>query len=282
LLSRSERRIDKFSYTSTRSWVNGETSIEVWADLSQYGNTVFLDTFNVSTVSTNLDFEISQRQSGSAAPLGYANLAVNLVGNPYDPKWFQVGAVDAGGWLRLGGEGIANAFPGGSPSAMVKHSFIESKHFQIDYDILGYTMPEAGGWAGVKILDSTGTPQFLNGGDGFGFMFSGSGNGLAFDGQTQNYSFPDGTFDPTATNHISLEVVTGGWDGSKSGKTTISLRANGKLIRTFTLKHNYKGNYISMYYALPSVGNPNVCTFDNLKVTIAPSAYANLAARQRV
>jgi hypothetical protein len=270
--------VTKFTYSSTRTWVNGTTTINVWADLGKSGNTVFLDTFNVSANSTNLDFQIAQRQSGSAASIGYANLAVNLKGNPYDPKWFQVGAADATGWLRLGGEGTANAFPGASPSVMVKHSFIESKHFLVEYDILGYTEPDAGGWAGVKILDSTGTPQFLNGGDGFGFMFSGNGNGLAFDGGTQIYSFANGTFDPVANNHMSLEVVTGGWDGARTGQTTISLRANGKLIRTFTLKKNYKGNYISMYYALPAVGFPNVCTFDNLKVTIAPSAYANVTS----
>ena len=38
----------KFTYTSSKAWVNGETTIEVWADLSKYGNTVFLDSFNVS------------------------------------------------------------------------------------------------------------------------------------------------------------------------------------------------------------------------------------------
>ena len=135
----------KFTYSCVKGWVNGETTIDVWADLSQYGNTVFLDSFNVSANSTNLDAEIAQRQSGSAAPLGYASLAVNLKGNPLDPKWFQVGAPDANGWLRLGGEGTANASPGGSPSVMVKHSFIESKHFLMEYDILGYTDPDAGG-----------------------------------------------------------------------------------------------------------------------------------------
>ena len=268
----------KFTYLSRPGWVNGETTINVWADLSKSGNTVFLDTFSVSAISTNLDFEINQRQSGSAAPVGYANLAVNLKGNPYDPNWFQVGAADAQGWLRLGGEGTANVAPGGSPSVMVKHSFIESKHFQVEYDILGYTEPDAGGWAGVKILDSTGTPQFLNGGDGLGFMFSGNGSGLVFDAGNQIYSFAGGIFDPLATNHLSLEVVTGGWDGSRSGKTTLSLKANGKFIRTFTVKHNYKGNFISLYYALPSPGYPNVCKFDNLKVTIAPSAFANVAS----
>ena len=201
---------------------------------------------------------------------------MNLKGNPLDPKWFQVGAADANGWLRLGGEGTANVSPGGSPSVMVKHSFIESKHFLMEYDIVGYTDTDANGWAGVKILDSTGTPQFLNGGDGLGFMFSGNGSGLVFDGGTQNTSFASGTFTPDASTHIGLEVVTGGWDGSTKGKTTVSLTANGSLIRTITLKHNYKGNYISMYYALPTVGHPNVGQFDNLKVTIAPSAYANV------
>jgi len=265
----------KFTYTSTSGWVNGDTTIDVWADLSIYGNTVFLDTFNVSADSTNLDFEIAQRQSGSAAPVGYASLAVNLVGNPLDPKWFQVGAPDANGWLRLGGEGTANAFPGGSPSVMVKHSFIESKHFLMEYDIVGYTDTAAGGWAGIKLLDSTGTPQFLNGGDGFGFMFSGDGSGLVFDGGNQNSSFPSGTFDSTATNHISFEVVTAGWDGSSKGQTILSLVTNGQPMGAYKINHNYNGNYISLYYALPAVGHPNVCEFDNLKVTIAPSAYAN-------
>ena len=53
----------KFTYLSRPGWVNGETTINVWADLSKSGNTVFLDTFSVSAISTNLDFEINQRQS---------------------------------------------------------------------------------------------------------------------------------------------------------------------------------------------------------------------------
>ena len=265
-----------FTYSSSPGWVNGATTISVWADLSIYGNTVFLDTFNVSADSTNLDFEMSERQSGSAAPVGYASLAVNLVGNPLDPKWFQVGAPDADGWLRLGGQGTANAFPGGSPSVMVQHSFIESEHFLMEFDIVGYTDTAAGGWAGTKFLDSTGTPQFLNGGDGFGFEFTGDGSGMVFDGQNSFGSFPAGSFDPGATNHLSFEVVTGGWDGSTKGNTTISVATNGQPMATYTIHHNYKGNYVSLYYALPSVGHPNVCKFDNLKVTIAPSAYADV------
>ena len=157
-------------------------------------------------------------------------------------------------------------------------NFIQATHFQVEFDIVPFSDTTAGGWCGFKFLDSTGTPQFANGGDGFGLLIDQNGGGSPFDGGSSLAGYPAGTFLPTSSNHVAIEVVTGAFDGSKSGKTTLVLNVNGTLVSTYIIAHNFLGNYISMYYALSAAETANLTLFDNLKLVTAPSAYANLTS----
>ncbi len=232
----------------------------------------FLDTFDVSAQTTDLNFENSVRQSGSAAPVTYSQDWVNQNGLNLDPSWWQLGVPGYEGSLYLNGVGNPNGPGGVGVSTTANHNFIDSTNFTIDFDITPFSDPNAGGWAGVKILDSTGTPQFVNGGDGFGMLINPGGDGYLFDGGTGLTSFPAGTFDVLSVNHVTMAITTGGFDGSGSSQTVITIIVNGNQMGVYTINHNYSGNYINLFYALASVGTQNIALFDNLQIQSASSA----------
>ena len=115
---------------------------------------IFLDTFNVSAQTTNLSFENTIRQSGPAAPVAYLQEWVNQNGLTVDPAWWQLGVPGYEGSLYLNGVGNPNGPGGVGVSTTPNHSFVESTNFIVDFDITPFSDPSAGGWAGIKILDS--------------------------------------------------------------------------------------------------------------------------------
>jgi hypothetical protein len=233
---------------------------------SAHADLVFQDTYSVDTQTTDLDYENSVRQSGAVAPLTYLERAVNINGLTVDPTWWQLGVPGYENWLYLTGVGNPNGPGGVGVSTAINHSFIESTNFTVDLDIIPFSNPGAGGWCGVKILDSTGTPQFVNGGDGFGMLINPGGDGYIFDGGKGLTSFPAGYFDVSLPNHVTLAVTTGGFDGSSSGQTVIAVTVNGNEVGVHTVNHNYSGGFISLFYALASTGTQNSTAFGNLQV----------------
>jgi hypothetical protein len=244
-----------------------------------HADLVFQDTYSVDMQTTDLDYQNSVRQSGVDAPLTYLENAVNINGLTVDPTWWQLGVPGYENWLYLTGVGNPNGPGGVGVSTAINHSFIESTNFTVDLDIVPFSNPGAGGWCGVKILDSTGTPQFVNGGDGFGMLINPDGDGYIFDGGTGLTSFPAGYFDVSLPNHVTLAVTTGGFDGSSSGQTVITVTVNGSELGVYTINHNYSGGYISLFYALASTGTQNSTAFGNLQVQSVGTSAPNLTIK---
>ncbi len=126
----------------------------------------------------------------------------------------------------------------------------------------------------MKILDSTGTAQFVNSGNGFGIYWNNTGSGQVFDGTTAVGAISG--YPAFVNTHVELDVQVSDFTGSASGATTVSFLVNGATNAVFTLTHSYSGNYLSLFYALPDSGTTNFCTYENLKVQAIVPPGANL------
>ena len=167
---------------------------------------IFLDTFNVDVNTNDLSYENSLRQSGSAAPLDYLE---NVVNGTVIPGLFQLDAPAAPGALQMEAPN-----PGPTQyglSALPNHNFTESTNFTVAFDTTAFSAGAHGGWGGVKILDSTGTPQFVNSGDGFGILWGSTGTGQVYDGTKSITNFSG--FPALQAAHVELDVQTSDYSG---------------------------------------------------------------------
>jgi len=218
-----------------------------------------MDNFNVDSQTTNLSYEASVRQSGSAATLTYQEVAVNLYQQqPVSPYWWQLGVPGYTGWLYLNGVCASGAGIGTGVSTMPNHNFIESTNFTIDFDIIPFSNTAAGGWCGVKILDADNTATFVNSSSGFGLQINPGGDANIWDGGNVIGNLGAGTFDVANPNHVTMAVTTEGFDNSSSGQTEITLTVDGSDVGDYVVPHDYGGNFLSMFYALSAPGTTNV------------------------
>ena len=79
-----------------------------------------------------------------------------------------------------------------------------STNFTVAFDTVAFSTGAHGGWGGVKILDSTGTPQFVNSGNGFGIYWNNTGAGQVFTTALWPLA-PFQVSPPLRTTHVSWQ-----------------------------------------------------------------------------
>lgn len=237
---------------------------------------IFKDTFDVSAESDDINFENDKRQSGSAAPLTYAENA------PAD-ELTQLSTADAPGRLRLA-----------SPSYVSpNHNFTEGSQVIIEFDVdPGFDDDPSDGlssdWCGVVFGASSQNP-FIFSSDGMGILFRNSGAIEVWETQAQGpiYSGPGDVTIPTDRPfRVRIEMEAAGFTGAPA---TVKLFIDGQQARLDrnSLEHVKQTGFRNNYITLQGLGFPGpwAHAFDNLTVsavpclTVAPRAVNQVAGQ---
>ncbi|MDH7502688.1 MAG: DUF642 domain-containing protein [Verrucomicrobiota bacterium] len=226
---------------------------------------ILRDTFNVSSATTDINFECNSRQTGSAAPVTYT---ASVAGTP--EGLIELGMPEAAGWLRITSTAVL------SPN----HNFVEGGDFTIEFDldpgINDPGGPLSGDWCAIVFGASTQGP-FVNASDGMGILFRNSGDIQVFDGTTAVYGGNGGLAIPTDRPfHVKIQVSTANFRGSPANvkmfidgqQATIGAEPDGGHVKAA----GFRANYITLEsYAWPG---PWVDLIDNLTITATPCIKA--------
>lgn len=230
---------------------------------------VFLDTFETSTNSSDVNFENGERQGGTASVLGYLEDPATATGGALDALT-QVNNPDSPGALRL------NPQPGKELVAVSpNHNFVEGGDFTIQFEVqVGLNDPTgtSSDWAAV-VFGAASQNALVNASDGMGILFRNNGQVEVWDGTTRVYSgdgeYPGGL--PLRSIGVRIDVSTANFVGGSPA--TIRMIVNDRPVRLGSgagLEHvkasGFRGNFITLEgYA--SQGNAWIHTFDNFSVS---------------
>ena len=247
------------------------------------GALLLKDTFDLTSANpntTDVNFQIAERQSGALAPVTYAK--------GLEPVFSQVG--NSGSPFELLLAGRAAGFGG---AVSLDHDFVESPDIGsssvIEFDVnpvlicSGCNVTESS-WVAVTFGSSSGSrnqfPQFV---DGMGILFRGNGQYAAFNaGQTvaadafvQN---ADHLF-----HHIRITLTETNFGNPFSGIYPVIVRAfadgNVSPFFTFVRTNGFAHNYISLIAEGEGGGGDGVVRHlvDNLTISLEPASRPELS-----
>ncbi|MHB8521670.1 MAG: PA14 domain-containing protein [Limisphaerales bacterium] len=240
--------------------------LKVHGDLAP--EVLFHDTFDVASNSAPVNYQYNQgRQSGTAAPVGYA-----LFFGTSQNGAAQLNNSDSPGQLRL------QTTPAiGFVSVSLDHDFIEGSRFAVDFDLhVGFddsSNPSGDYWAGIVLgAERQNCPMTFP--DGFGILFRNHGGIQAFDGASQVYGgngdLPAGLLDNPC--HVHIEVDGADFHGSPA---TIKLFINGVQARinsSASLEYVKSSGFLHNVITLEASSSDltRTSSFDNLTITAVP------------
>ena len=243
---------------------------------------LFLDTFDVSAPSYDINFEIASRQSGAMAPLTYGGYGSN--GQDWQT---QVGSsLSPGGLLLAAKNGTPQWIAPTSPTAGLAPDPGPGGTAVVEFDVNpvvaapGYNATQSA-WAGVKI-GSRGVGKWVNNSDGFGLLLRGEGRRdfKAFDGST---TAATGQYTADAADryhHLKLTITSTDPQGRPFDGSPVVIRAfddgSATPFLTHTRTAGFTDNYITLSGESEGADGNHVTLhgFDNFRVYGEPSATA--------
>jgi hypothetical protein len=227
---------------------------------------VFLDTYNTSDENWDINFEINtNRQSGSAAPLSYTEIADTAAGGIND-LFTIVNSVTAPDELYVVESWVAP-----------DHNFLEGNTFTIEFDVHpGYNNDwyDDPDWAGI-IFGTSAPGVTLPPAQGIGVLFRNSLRYQVFSGPTAVYESPIDPPLPTPPFHVEFDVQT--TDFSGGGPAIVSMYINGTQypLTASTPELTKADGLLGNYITLQTYGFFLEHSFDNLQVSADACIRAN-------
>ena len=263
-------------------------SLTVAAVFTTGASTILLDTFDTDGGSTDVNYKLTNRQSGAASPLNW------LLGTNVSAAQIQVNAPAAPGRLRIdaiNGQGMYN---GVLAATYLNHNFTETTHFAIEFDM---TLMAGTQWAAIVFGAST-APISVNLSDGIGVLFGRNNDEIQFFNGTAGNAFNSaqagfpGGFPYTSGTHVRIEAAMSGAYGA-AGTVTIKLFLDGNQVLLpggaptgeYVRNTSFAANRITLMGVAFNPGEEFVDTYDNFQITdltpavvalnIAPAAGGN-------
>lgn len=256
-----------------------EAFFYVWVESAGRMQTLLNDPFTVSAPSSNINLQVSTRQSGLVAPIPFAELLrtdsrgrfahITQVGNPTQP-----------GKLLLNPDSASSA----QAFAMPAREFVEGSAFEIEVTIeQSIGGAKSNEWAGIA-WGSAGNLNFPNDTQGgMGLLVRGNGQIAVYDGTATVYEGPPDYLSaggPAPTNApftLRIEVIGSGFGNDEPA--FVKAFINNEQIRLapdsldYTKSSGFSGNFITL--AGSALEGVTSHTLDNLEVRALPSIFAS-------
>jgi hypothetical protein len=247
--------------------------------------TLLSDPFQVSANVSDLNFEVSQRQSGTLSPITWTEGGEPIfaqLGNPGSPGGLHLAGRTAGTSGRVSLDRNFLDVPGPGQAFVI----------ELQVDPVTFRPPDSHlihSWVSVNFGTSAGTrnlfPQFT---DGMGVLFTGSGVTEAFDGPVSLGNHPYAAGADSLLHDIRIEIFDP-VDGNpfNAGPVTVRAFSDGDATPYFTHTRpsGFANNYISLIgMGIGGAGNEVVThTVDSLVISLQtplpePGTAATLAA----
>lgn len=270
-----------FNFRTVRSMVGRAAALGGLAGLCTAmaaSEVLWLDNFNTTEPTWDVNYQINTRVSGSVGALPYVEVPDTAANGTYDDRT-AVNTAEYPGTLAL------TAVNGGWTSISPNHSFIEGGHFSVEFDLdpgVNDFDSSSGDWAAI-VLGATARNMFVNASDGFGILFRHNGAWQVFNRTAAVYGSPAGTTLPTGEAfHVKIDVSSDGFRGTNT-PVAISVSVNGQPLTitsdpsspTVLVNTNgFLANYITLLnYA--DAAQTWIDTFDNFQISGEPCVTAS-------